>query len=140
MLDEEEFRRWLRQAEHTLESAERDRSERDYAWACFKAEQAAQCALKALLIGVGQVAHGHSLRRLIQQVEAVGLPVPPDVAAAAEGLERHYIPSRYPDAYPAGSPFEFYHEEQAQEAIQWANHVLDFVEETFRSVQRASTS
>lgn len=86
MLDEEEFRRWLRQAEHTLESAERDRSGRDYAWACFKAEQAAQCALKALLIGVGQVAHGHSLRRLIQQVEAVGLPVPPDVAVAAEGL------------------------------------------------------
>ncbi|GBC84289.1 hypothetical protein HRbin11_00714 [bacterium HR11] len=140
MLDEGEFQRWMRQAEHTLESAERDRSERDYAWACFKAEQAAQCALKALLISIGQVAHGHSLRRLIRQVEASGFSVPSSVVTAAEGLERHYIPSRYPDAYPEGSPFEFYHDEQAQEALRWADHIIDFVWEAFRSVQRASTS
>ncbi|MCS7312632.1 MAG: HEPN domain-containing protein [Acidobacteria bacterium] len=140
MLDEAEFRRWMRQAEHTLASAERDRAEGDYAWACFKAEQAAQYALKAFLIGIGQAAHGHSLRRLIRQVKDLGLRVPSAVMDAAEGLERHYIPSRYPDAYPEGSPFEFYHDKQAREAIRWADRILDFVSETFRRVQRTSTS
>lgn len=49
MLDKEEFERWRRQARGILTSARRDKEAGDYAWACFKAEQAGQFALKALL-------------------------------------------------------------------------------------------
>jgi len=42
-------------------------------------------------------------------------------------LDRHYIPSRYPNAYAAGSPFEFYDESTAREAIGAARKVLELV-------------
>ena len=46
MFDREEFERWLKQAEKTLESAERDKNNEDYNWCCFKAQQAAEYAVK----------------------------------------------------------------------------------------------
>jgi HEPN domain-containing protein len=46
--------RWLRQAEHDLAIARGHQERGDYSDACFMAEQAAQKALKAFLIG-----HGH---------------------------------------------------------------------------------
>ena len=49
MMDEEEFERWLRQAEHTLASARGNIEDGDFDWACFKAHQAAEYALKGLL-------------------------------------------------------------------------------------------
>jgi len=50
-LDVSEYERWTRSAVRTLESAERDAEHGDYNWACFKAHQAAEKALKALLWG-----------------------------------------------------------------------------------------
>jgi len=44
-------------------------------------------------------------------------------------LDRHYIPPRYPNAYPLGSPFEFYDQETAEEAISCAQAVIDAVRE-----------
>ncbi|HIQ00218.1 TPA: HEPN domain-containing protein [Candidatus Bipolaricaulota bacterium] len=127
MWDLAEYRRWFGQAEHTLASARRDAEGSDYSWACFKAEQAAQLALKALLIGQGVAAFGHSTRELVEKVRGLGLEVPHQVEAAARGLERHYIPSRYPDAYPSGSPYQFYDREDAERALEQAQAVLDFV-------------
>src|SRR6266850_7800356 len=46
--------RWLRQADHDLTVARGHQERADYSDACFMAEQAAQKALKAFLIG-----HGH---------------------------------------------------------------------------------
>jgi len=43
--------RWLKQARHTLSSAERDMFAGDYAWSCFKAQQSAEFALEALVGG-----------------------------------------------------------------------------------------
>lgn len=130
MFDREEFERWLRQAEHTLESAQKDAREEDFAWACFKAEQAAQFALKGLLVGCGVLAFGHSLLRLTRRLEeATEMSVPPEVEEAVRELERHYIPSRYPDAFPSGSPFEFYSQEDADRALNLARRVVEFVKE-----------
>jgi HEPN domain-containing protein len=42
-------------------------------------------------------------------------------------LDRHYIAPRYPDAYPGGSPFEFYDEETARQALEAARSLLDWL-------------
>ena len=41
----------------------------------------------------------------------------------------NYIPPRYADAYPTGSPFEFYDHETAQKATGCAQAVLKIVHE-----------
>jgi len=53
IFDQEEYRRWMKQAEATLSSAKRDKDYGDYNWCCFKAQQAAEFAVKGLLYGVG---------------------------------------------------------------------------------------
>jgi HEPN domain-containing protein len=47
--------------------------------------------------------------------------------ADARALDRHYIPPRYADAYPSGSPFEFYDEQTAYEALKASERVIEFV-------------
>lgn len=127
----------MRQAIYTLESAKRDRKACDYAWACFKAEQSGQFALKALLRGLGRPAFGHSASTLVEKIEELGIPVPKEIADSARELERHYIPSRYPDSYPAGAPFEYYRDEDADKAITCAQMIVEFVKETWENAQSA---
>jgi len=129
LLDAEEYRRWRRQAEHTLESARRDAEANDYGWACFKAQQAAEYGIKALLRSFGLPAVGHSILQLLREARDEGLLFPPQAERWARVLDRHYIPPRYPNAYAAGSPFEFYDRETAQEAILAAQALLDAVQE-----------
>ena len=44
----------------------------------------------------------------------------------ARELDRHYIPSRYPDAHPSGTPHEAYDEETSKRAIKAAEEVVNF--------------
>jgi predicted nucleotidyltransferase len=46
----EQWQRYRRQAVHSLESAERDLAEGDFDWASFKAQQAAELAVKGYLL------------------------------------------------------------------------------------------
>lgn len=68
MLDEDEYSRWIKSSMRTLDSARGDLSRGDYNWACFKAQQAAELAVKALLHGLGLPAHGHSVSKLISNL------------------------------------------------------------------------
>jgi len=135
VLDKKEFERWLKQATYTLESAKRDREARDYARACFKAEQRDQFALKALLRGLGRPAFGHSTSSLVEKVQELGIPVPQEIVKSARELERHYIPSRYPDSYPTGVPLEYYRDEDAEEAISCAEKIVGFARRVWEDVQ-----
>lgn len=128
----EEYARWLRHARHALESAVRDQAAGDHAWACFKAEQAGQLALKALLRGLGRPAFGHAAGRLLAELRRAGLAIPQEIEEAARALERHYIPPRYPDVFPEGTPVDFYTAEDSARAIQQAAAILAFVEEAGR--------
>lgn len=129
-VDRDEYRRWLGQAWHTLASARRDAAASDYDWACFKAQQAAEYSLEGLLRGLGHLAPGHSLLRLLDAVEQhARIPVPEPIRQAARALDRHYIPPRYPDAYPAGMPYEFYDRPTADAALSAAEQVVEFVRE-----------
>ena len=65
MLDEKEFDRWMSSAERTLISAQGDSKRGDYNWACFKAQQAAEFAVKAILRGLGFPSYGQSIYKLL---------------------------------------------------------------------------
>ena len=134
-VDREEYRRWLGQAEHTLASARRDLSDSDFDWACFKAQQAAEYALKALLRALGNAAVGHSLVKLGETLQAsAGVAIPESLTQDARTLDRHYIPPRYPDAYPSGMPYEFYDSPTAAAAIDAAERILAFVRERAKAL------
>jgi HEPN domain-containing protein len=128
LFDEEEFSRWMKQAEHTLESAGRDAIVGDYAWACFKARQAAEFAIKALLRWLGLPAIGHSILGLLGKAKGEGLPITEELKSCARTLDRHYVPPSYPNAFPTGSPFEFYDHEMAEEALACAQAVMEAID------------
>lgn len=128
MIDFDEFQRWIRQAKHTLESSLRDLRDGDFDWACFKAHQAAEYALKALLRGLGRPAFGHSILSLMNEVKNEGLSVDSSLYRAARMLDRHYMAPRYPNQWAEGSPIDYYDRETAEDAVRCAESILEAVE------------
>jgi HEPN domain-containing protein len=125
MFDKDEFERWMAQASNTLNSARQDHSSKSYNWCCFKAQQAAEYAVKALLKGLGVSAYGNSIVQLLKDLETCTVDVQ-TLTSYARILDRHYVPARYPDAFTEGSPFEFYDEKTSQESLDCAEKICDF--------------
>jgi HEPN domain-containing protein len=118
---------WPEQARLNHAHAEHSLHMGDYAWACFAAQQAAEAALKALHQRLGQVAWGHSVVDLLdalpQSAQAGG-----ELAEKTKALDKYYIPTRYPDAHPAGPAARYYTEADAREAVRLAGAVVDYCE------------
>lgn len=134
MLNEPEYARWIRAARQALESARADLQRGDYNWACFKAEQAAEYALKGLLAGLGIAHHTRSLTRLL-----VSLPRDLDsssIMQAANALDKLFLPTRYPDAWIEGAPSNYYTRQNAREAISYAAVIMKWVEEAWSRFRR----
>ncbi len=129
--DREEYERWLKQATNTLQSAQKDKDSGYFNWACFKAQQAAEFAVKGLLYGLGLQAVGHSLVRLLAGLERKRVSVS-SLMGMARALDRHYIPTRYPNAYVSGAPLEYYDAETTEEALDNASQIVAFVEKVAR--------
>ena len=136
MLDETEYSRWLSSAKKTLESARGDLNRGDYNWACFKAQQAAEMAVKALLHGLGLPAYGHSISKLLINLRSKGLQVSNDIINLAKSLDKYYIPTRYPNAWVEGTPYDYYTVEDAESAIRYAKSIIEWVEEVWRYLRR----
>ncbi len=138
MLDASEFTRWREAADVARRSVEVQTRAELHNWGCFLAEQAAHLAVKGLLHGVGAGGWGHDLVRLSDTiVTATGNAVPAEVAAAARRLSRHYIPARYPDAHPSGSPLAHYGPEDSAQALADLSLMLLFVDGVWRSLEDA---
>ena len=118
---------WHKQARHDLAHARRAADGGDFEWACFAAQQAAEKALKAVFQKAGAEARGHSVLGLLKNLPAA-FGVDALLEEAGRELDRHYIPARYPNAYPEGAPYEFYTEADAWRAIAHAENVLRFCE------------
>lgn len=116
----------MRNAEYTLESANEDFEHKRFNWCCFKAQQAAEYAVKGLLYGFGSIPTGHSITRLIERLRRRKIDVS-TIASHARLLDRHYIPARYPNLHPEGAPYEYYDEETAKEALKSAETIINFV-------------
>jgi HEPN domain-containing protein len=59
---------WLKQADSDLSAAEDSASSNHYEWACFQAQQAAEKALKALIISKGIESRIHSIKFLLSNL------------------------------------------------------------------------
>ena len=115
---------WFKQATRNLEQAEASRNEGRHEWACFAGQQAAELAVKALHLKMGQEAWGHSVARLLTE-----LPVAPsnDLVDRGRVLDNFYVPTRYPNGHPEGPPFHHYGELQSNEAIEHARTIIEYV-------------
>lgn len=117
---------WFKQAIRDLEQAVRSEEDGFYEWACFTAQQAAEKAVKALHLKLGQEAWGHVVAKLLKSLPPP-INVPEELVEKAQILDGFYIPPRYPNGFPEGAPFEHYNRRHSSEAIRYAREILDFV-------------
>ncbi len=132
MLVRREAMLWLEQAERDLGAARHSRESGDWFASAFWSHQAAEKALKALLLAHGKAARGHNLLELARMVESeLGLEIPGSVYKCLRLLNPHYTVARYPDA-ANGLPFEVYDSEDASRAIECGGAVLEWVRRGLR--------
>lgn len=123
----EEAKRWFSEAEWDLESAHILHESRRYNSCAFLCQQASEKAAKALLFAIGESPFGHSVLQLLQRFTEAREKDISELKPLAAELDRHYIPARYPNAMPSGSPHENYDQEVSQRALQYAERILDYV-------------
>jgi HEPN domain-containing protein len=115
---------WLAQAERDLEQARASQRDGRHEWACFAAHQAAEKAVKALHLSMGQEAWGHVVARLLREVP---VDVPAEFVDRARVLDNFDVPTRYPNGHPDGPPFEHYGALQSDQAVEYAGEIVGFV-------------
>jgi len=122
-----EGRRWLAQAENDLAFAELGAREGFFAQACFNGQQAAEKALKAFLYSRGaEQVFGHSVADLITECAKLDSEFAPLKARVAP-LDQFYVPTRYPNSLPGGTPAEAFGRADATRAIEMTSEVLALV-------------
>ncbi len=126
-IDSDEFDRWMKQAKHTLRLVQADLEVEGYDWACFKSQQACEFALKALLRGLGRQAFGHNILLFYRQVSEI-CGGNEEIEDCVSYLDKLYIPPRYPDAFPEGSPANHFTKRDALRAKECAEKIIDWVE------------
>lgn len=119
------YKDWLRQAENDIEWAEHSLQGGFFAQTCFISQQAGEKALKALCFFRGyDVVRTHSLYQIVRSLQENDR-----LEECAKELDLYYISGRYPDAFPAGAPFELFTAGQASRALESAKQVLSLVYE-----------
>ena len=116
---------WFRQAEADLRLAGQARDGAAHDWACFAAQQAAEKALKAVLMSRGADAWGHTVTALLGVVAPDGA-AGEDLVVCAKTLDKHYIPTRFPSGLDAGAPTDFYTRKDSDDAIACAERLIAF--------------
>ena len=88
---------WMRQANSDWAVAELTAQQGFHSQACYHYGQAAEKALKALLISLGSLPpYSHALDRLVDSVEAGGVDVSPIRTVRLKALSRMNTETRYP--------------------------------------------
>ncbi|MEM1589739.1 MAG: HEPN domain-containing protein, partial [Candidatus Bathyarchaeia archaeon] len=116
---------WFKQALKDYEHARKSLKLGDYEWACFAAHQAAEKAVKAIYQALGVETWGHSVSRLLASLPE-NHSAPEELIEKAKGLDRHYIPSRYPNFHPEGAPMDYYTRRDAEIAVKHAGEIIEF--------------
>lgn len=84
-------RDWFNQVLRDLEQAKDSRQVGRHEWACFAAQQAAEKAVKALHLYLGQEAWGHIIARLLQELPETVL-VPEELVEKGRVLDNFLHP------------------------------------------------
>lgn len=116
---------WFRQAEADLRHARHALDAGDFEWSCFAAQQACEKAVRAVFQKMGMDAWGHTLTALIGNLPPSARPSD-RLVDEAKMLDKHYIPTRYPNGFESGAPTDFYTEGEAQRAIRGAEDIIAF--------------
>jgi len=125
-LDCDEFSRWFNQALYTFNLIDSDINNNGYSWACFKAQQCAEMAIKSVLKALGKNAYGHGLLKLYDELSVI-LTRKNDVRNAVSYLDKLYIAPRDPDAFTEGSPWEHFTDIDADVAKSSAQVIISYV-------------
>lgn len=74
---------------------------------------------------MGAEVWGHSVADLLQELSSHH-SVASELVDGALELDKVYIPARYPNAHPSGSPRQRYTEREAKRLIGYAEGIVDF--------------
>ncbi len=101
------------QALRDLEQAEQSMQAARHEWACFAAHQA----------------WGHTLTRLwaVLPLQDWQPPPPEGLEDRLRLLDGFYIPTRYPDSYPEGTPGEHFGKLQSEQALLHARAITEWI-------------
>jgi HEPN domain-containing protein len=114
----------MAQAERDLKRAHLDVEHEFWEWACFTSQQAAEKAVKALLMNRGISVWGHAITPMLVRQESAR--VPEKILLSAQLLDAYYIPARYPNGFAEGKPADYFNRNKAVEAIDAAAEILRF--------------
>lgn len=119
------YQDWYNQAERDLKSACAQMKSGFFEWACFIAQQAAEKAVKAVCQKLSAETWGHSVNDLLTAVKEK-IKVEENLFDSAKGLDKFYIPARYPNGWSSGFPGEYITEKDAKNAISDSEKILRF--------------
>jgi HEPN domain-containing protein len=118
---------WLRQAHSDLAMAAYASDGGFHAQACYHCSQAAEKALKALLLALGQEPERtHSIERLLDALELLGIETAPLRPLPLKPLQRMTTASRYPDGDEA--PVDLFDARDGALALEVARAVVGFAD------------
>lgn len=121
---------WLLFAELDLKAAKASLKEGVPNIACYLSQQVAEKVLKAVILAqTGKVPKVHALDELLNLTQITN-PKLKEFENEILFLDKFYVPTRYPDAFPGSLPEGLPSEETAQHAIELAQKVLDNVKST----------
>jgi len=125
-------REWLNRARSNLALARKRSPDVYLEDLCFEAQQAAEKAIKAVLIARGvEFPYVHDLARLLSLLGGSGETVPPEVRTAGK-LTSYALITRYPGVVRPVTEREY------EEAVEIAATVIRWAEERLRSLNQSS--
>ena len=114
---------WIRQADSDLNAARCMQEEGFHAQACYLAAQAAEKAMKALVVATGVTPpHSHSLERLLELLHNQGLDLEPLKELHLKALTRMSSQTRYPQGDEA--PVDLFDAKDSEPALATATRVV----------------
>lgn len=119
------WRDWWEQSSRDLAHAKHALDDDDFEWAAFAAQQAAEKALKAVIMSREGEPWGHLTTGLAEALPQ-DLAAPPNLLDAARRLDKHYIPARYPNGFADGYPGKLYTKGESEQAIADATTITEF--------------
>ncbi|HDZ16815.1 hypothetical protein LCGC14_1079050 [marine sediment metagenome] len=136
MGNSEEAARWLKQAKIDFENAQNNLNFKSFELVCFLCHQVAEKSLKSILYNIGLRPFGYSLKDLVNEInnnkDQIDVEVPLECAIE---LDKHYIATRYPDAFVSGIPHDYYSEKNANDCLKWSKKILSLAENYLKNIK-----
>jgi len=130
---------WLRQAHSDLAMAAYASEGGFHAQACYHCSQAAEKALKAVLLALDQEPERtHSIERLLCALELLGIETAPLHQLPLKPLQRMTTASRYPDGDEA--PVDLFDDRDGALALEVARAVVGFADQQLGGLAQPESS